>query len=62
MIKTFAKILEFTWLFVSVAGIIISIDSAIHQGIVSSLKYIGLTIIAILMYFWRRRQNRIRHK
>ena len=62
MIKTFAKILEFTWLLVSIVGIIISIDDAMHRGIPSSLKYFGLTAIAIFMYFWRRKQNRIRHK
>ncbi len=62
MIKTFAKILEYIWLFVSIAGIVITIDDAMHRGIPSSLKYLGLTIVAILMYFWRRKQNRTKYK
>jgi len=62
MINIFARILEYTWLIVSIAGIIITIHNAITISIVSSLKYAGLTIISILMYVWRKKRNTKLHK
>ncbi len=61
MINKFAKILEYLWLFISIAGIIITIHSGLVRHDTGWGQYLALTIIAVLMYFWRRKRNKKLH-
>ena len=61
MINKLAKILEYVWLLVVIGGVAVTIHSAITVSLGASLKYAGLTIIAVIMYLWRKNQNKKYH-